>query len=81
MINVDSADGAAVWASYLINGDDSGLEPRERELCDSWLAKLAPAYVVSCEEESFFSWSYGLVTGDDCAGGSLLTYILHSPAK
>lgn len=80
MIAVDKAQGAAHWASYLVNGDDSGLEPRERDLADAWLARLAPAYVVSCEDESFFSWSYGEICGDDsCSGGTLIEYVTHRP--
>lgn len=77
--------GAASWASYLINGDSSGLEPREVELADKWQERLAPAYVVSVlsdddgeSESPWFSWSYGIHTGDDsCTGGDCLTYIAH----
>jgi hypothetical protein len=29
----------AYWASYLINGDDSGLEPGEKERADQYLKK------------------------------------------
>lgn len=83
-IETFEAVGAAQWASYLINGDSSGLEPREVELCDKWLAQLAPGYIVSVAdnddgepESPWFTWSYGLHTGDDCAGGNCLTYIGH----
>lgn len=83
-IQVGEAIGAAHWASYLVNGDASGLEERERELCDKWAEGIAPAYVVDVERdaegealEPSFTWSYGLHTGDDCAGGNVLTYITH----
>lgn len=77
-IKTFEAVGAAQWASYLINGDASGLEPREVELCDKWLEGL-PGYIVGTEAgEPWFSWSYGLHTGDDsCSGGDCLTYIGH----
>lgn len=85
-IEVSEEVGAAEWASYLINGDSSGLEQREIDLCDKWCEALAPAYVVSvadCEdtgemEEPWFTWSYGLHTADpECSGGNCLTYVLH----
>lgn len=86
MIKTDTATGAAAWASYLINGDASGLEQREIELCDAWAEKL-PGYVVDVERdesgeaaEPFFTWSYDLHTGDDCRGGDCLTYVIHVPA-
>lgn len=28
--------GPAAWASYLVNGDASGLQPGEREAADAW---------------------------------------------
>lgn len=81
---VGEAIGAAHWASYLINGDDSGLEEGESALCDKWAESLAPAFVVDVARagdgeamESEFTWSYGLHTGDNCAGGDVLTYITH----
>ena len=85
-IEVSEEVGSAYWASYLINGDSSGLDERDIALCDAWCEGLAPAYVVSiadCEEtgereEPWFSWSYGLHTGDpDSQGGDCLTYVLH----
>jgi hypothetical protein len=68
--------GASYWASYLINGDASGLEPDEKALCDAWLDRELPAgfSIVNCAEESHFSWSYDLWTGSDCRGGDLLDY-------
>lgn len=78
-IRVDTAEGSAYWASYLINGDDSGIEPRDAALCDAWLESLGRgAMVVDCAEESHFSWSYGMICGDgSCSGGELLEYTIH----
>jgi hypothetical protein len=78
MTEVRKILGAAHWASYLINGDASGLMPEEKELCDAWLARELGSGedIVSCEDESHFSWNYGLYTGADCAGGDLLEYMV-----
>jgi hypothetical protein len=50
----------AFLASALINGDLSGLEPDDLP----WVAKAVeycePGYIVSCGEESFFSWTCDL---------------------
>ena len=91
MLEVQEHIGSAYWACYFINGDASGLDEREIALADKWAESIAPAYVVDVKrddsgepESPWFSWSYGLHTGDDCAGGTLLTYIahvLHDPAR
>ena len=75
-IKTDTVTGAAYWASYLISDDPSGIDDRDIELCDIWLSKLPKgAYVVSCDGESYFSWSYGHICGDEATlGGDLLDY-------
>jgi hypothetical protein len=45
----------AYWASYLINGDPSGLEPDEQEQIDAFLAREGLGSPVSCSEEASFS--------------------------
>lgn len=47
------------WASYLVNGDDSGLEDGERRQIDRWLRRegLDRADCVDVQEESAFSRS------------------------
>ena len=71
------ANGSAYWASYLINGDDSGIEDREVQLADTWLERHNAGEAVGCAEEAEFSWSYGDETGDDtCRGGDLIEYTL-----
>lgn len=76
MSNIRTITGAAYWASYIINGDASGMDETERALCDTWMARELEEgeSIVDCEEESRFSWSYGLHTGGDCAGGDVLDY-------
>ena len=80
MLHTRTITGAAYWAPYLINGDSSGMTDAEIALCDAWLAReLEPGEdVVSCDDESRFSWSYGLHTGADCAGGDVLDYVVIS---
>ena len=64
------------WASYLVNGDASGLEPGEKETVEETLSKLD---LTSCEcvdikGEPFFSWTSwppGL------GGGDYVTYVFH----
>lgn len=45
----------AYWASYLINGDASGLDDGEQAVIDAWLAKEGYPNIVSCGDESYFS--------------------------
>ena len=59
-IEVNTIIGPAHWASYLINGDDSGLELREVAQCDAWLERENAGYVVSCSEEAYFTQSLSL---------------------
>lgn len=63
------------WAPYLINGDASGLSDVERKQADSYLEAELPegAHVVSCGDESRFTWSYRLY-GGDASGGSVLEF-------
>jgi hypothetical protein len=74
-VRFETAKGSAYWASYLINGDASGINPEEQALADAWLEREGGS-VVSCEDEPFFSWFYGFHTGADCQGGDLLEYTM-----
>lgn len=79
MARMETVAGSAYWASYLINGDDSGITENERTLADAWLERHGGS-VVSCDEEAYFSWSYDLHTGADAQGGDLLDYTLRYDA-
>lgn len=72
--------GSAHWASYLVNGDASGLTDSELAVCDAWLVQnaLEHAPIVDCGEP-YFSWSYGLHTSADCQGGDLVEYTYLAP--
>ena len=65
----------AHWASYLINGDASGLEPGEASRADEYVQNLFPRSIVSVVDcgEPFFSWSCDLYGGIN-AGGDLAEY-------
>jgi hypothetical protein len=43
--------GAAYWASYLVNGDSSGLSEREKHAADKWLESIAPYEPVDLERD------------------------------
>jgi len=69
--------GAAHWASYLINGDASGLTELERVQADAWVDRELSdgGDVVDCGEP-YFSWSFGLYTGIPVQGGDLIDYTI-----
>lgn len=78
-LRVDTFTAPAHWASYLVNGDSSGLNPDDIRAADSWLASIAPWRIVSDVEDSErFTWSYRL-HGGTAEGGSVLDYVAHAP--
>lgn len=54
------------WASYLINGDASGLENGEEDEIDEWLLSKQPGYCVGVGDDHWFSRSNdaGTLAGD-----------------
>jgi len=63
----------AYWASYLINGDASGLDEAEKAHCDTYLSEqgLSRRLFTDCGEQFFSSRSdAGGLAGDVC----LFTY-------
>lgn len=68
----------AYWASYLVNGDGSGLEDEEITEIDAWCererhrigAEFDTFVCVDCSEESEFSWHNDATT----MGGDVLDY-------
>jgi hypothetical protein len=76
-VESDTITGPSYWASYLINGDDSGLSPEEKAQCDAWQKSIEPWYVVGMEDDTErFTWQYRL-HGGETAGGSVVDYIVH----
>lgn len=59
----------SLWASYLLNGDGSGLSDAERAQADAWLAWVDKSAPVSCEPAGF-KWRHDAsqlgVLGTDC---------------
>jgi hypothetical protein len=41
------------WASYLINGDSSGMDIEDKKACDAWLAYENLSFPVSCDDAGF----------------------------
>lgn len=67
--------GSAYWASYLINGDASGLDSMDKIEADRWVIdNLEPGDAIVDCGEPYFSWSYGLYTGSHYRGGDLVRY-------
>ncbi len=48
----------AYWASYLINGDSSGLEPSDKTACDAWIESEGLGLPVDCDCDEFFAWRH-----------------------
>jgi hypothetical protein len=60
----------AYWASYLINGDDSGINADEKDTADKFLAEQKLPMPVSCTDEQYFKWGNDATT----LGGDVLEY-------
>jgi hypothetical protein len=75
-IEVDTITAPSVWASYLVNGDASGLDEEEKQLADEWIANHYPWSVVSTEGEPYFTWHYKL-HGGNAEGGEVQDYVVH----
>lgn len=59
----------SAWASYLINGDDSGISAEDKAAADAWVESVGLGLPVSCEDAGF-KWrhdAYGFMpVGADC---------------
>ena len=65
----------AYWASYLINGDASGLEEGEQEQIDAFLEHEGLSDPLNCGEESWFA-----KTNDaNSIGGNVTEYVFPRP--
>jgi hypothetical protein len=58
----------AYWASYLINGDASGMTEHDRKACDAYLAREGVPTPVDCTDAGFCRGSdaYPNIGGDCC---------------
>jgi len=57
------------WASFVMNGDDSGMEPIERAMAAQWIDFIGMGGPVSCDDAGFM-WSHDakhiMKLGADC---------------
>ena len=61
----------AYWASYLINGDASGMPASDLQACHAFLESHCLPMPVSCSDESWFSWTNDSGNG---LGGDVLEF-------
>ena len=48
-----TATAPSAWASYLMNGDDSGLDAEEKAACDAWVESVGYGAPVDCRDAGF----------------------------
>lgn len=69
------ATGAACWASYLVNGDATGLSEAERAEADAWCEReLGPNDAIVDCGEAYFTRFYRMHTGAPYDGGDVVDY-------
>ncbi len=59
------------WASYLINGDASGMEDNEQSEIDEFLKNENLGFCLSCSDEPEFKWR----NDANNLGGNCLVYV------
>lgn len=74
-IEVGTFEAPDHWASALVNGDQSGLDPWDIADMLAWLESIAPWRIVSCDGDSFFGRFDFPTRGR--LGTGLLEYIGH----
>ena len=52
-MNVYKLTAPSAWASYLLNGDDSGIDPQEKAQANAWIEREGLGLPVSCEDAGF----------------------------
>ena len=55
-LSLETATAPSAWASYLINGDASGLDEGEDKEIDQWLEELGWGMPCGCEDAGFIHW-------------------------
>lgn len=81
MVDFVNVTGPAHWASYLVNGDASGLTPKEKRQCDAWCERLGIINVVSCGDEAWFTWHVQAHAPEvDYEGGDIIDYTVELKA-
>lgn len=74
--------GPVHWASYLINGDASGLSDEEQAQAAAWLEREGVEIIDVARDEDgreyepWFTWSYDLYAPEtNCKGGNVIDYV------
>lgn len=52
-MTLEKAIAPSAWASYLINGDSSGIDEKDIRQADAWIARLGFGSPVDCEDAGF----------------------------
>lgn len=74
-MNFETVTAPAYWASYLVNGDASGISGDEQARADAWRKREGVLNVVSCADESRFTRMYQLYDPlAECSAGDVLDY-------
>lgn len=68
--------GPAFWASYLVNGDASGLTADEKARADAWLARESVRVVSTADDTEWFTNALDIYA-PECGyrAGSAITYL------
>jgi hypothetical protein len=64
--------GLKVWASYLVNGDASGLDADERKQADAWLERQGIKSVLDTVNEPYFTYNPTLYVPDQPKAGGMV---------
>ena len=77
MANIETVTGPEFAASYLVNGDSSGLEACDIAAIDAWVKREGVASVHAIEDDSErFTWSGALYFPEgETAGLTVCDYI------
>ena len=69
MLKPFTATAPSHWASYFINGDDSGMSAEDISQADAWIEREGMGAPVSCEDAGFL-WRHDAFKecplGSDC---------------
>jgi hypothetical protein len=55
------------WASYLINGDATGISDSDRQAADAWVKRQNMGAAASCDDYGFTRWHDAL---EECPFGA-----------
>lgn len=72
-----TATAPSSWASYLINGDASGIDDVEKAQADAWVARKGLGMPVACEDAGF-CWHHD-ASDESPFGADCQTYIFLRP--